>query len=76
MEAMPVVLNRCPFGLFCQFPFQRQHLGAGLQSVNVVRPQLHHLPAFIQVFCSIVGSSKGIPDSMGKLMLDQIHPLF
>jgi hypothetical protein len=57
----------------CLFGPKRYHLGAGLESVQVVGPGLHHSTAFDKVRCSVVGSPVWITDSMGKLMLDKVN---
>jgi hypothetical protein len=53
---------------------ERYHHGAGLQFIQIIRPSLHHLPTFFKVRCAVIRPSIRVPDSMGKLMLDNVRP--
>ena len=55
-------------------PFERNY-GAGVraQSIQIVRPRLHHLPAFRKVRCAVVGASVGVTYRMGQLVLDVVR---
>jgi len=53
-------------------PVWRSRLfGPALETVQVVRPLLHHLLAFIEVGGSVVGPSKRVANGVTELMLDE-----
>lgn len=45
----------------------------GFELVQIIRPLLHHLSAFGQVFRPVVYSTNDIARNMGKLSLSSLH---
>jgi len=58
-------IHQTPCIRLANLNIQRNHLGPGLQIVQIVRPLLHHLSAFGEVGRSVVGPSVGIANGMG-----------
>src|SRR5680860_532931 len=52
---------------------QRNDLGAGGEAVHQLTPGLHHLPAIVQVFASMVGRAYLIALGVRKLALDHVR---
>ena len=49
------------------------HLAAGRELIQVVRPRLHHLATLRQVRGAVVGAPVRIAHGMGQLVLDQVR---
>ena len=60
-------------GSLLRSPLHRQDDRPLPQPVQVIGPQLHHLPTFLKVRGAVIGSSEGVAHGMGQLMLNQLR---
>lgn len=48
------------------------YLGAGLELVEIIRPLLHHLAAFLDELGTVIGSPERIRHAVRELVLDNL----
>ena len=57
---------------------QGYYISTLLQSVQVIRPLLHHLAAFLDELGAVIDSTEGIGDTVGQLVFNHfgLYPWF